>query len=51
VRPLKAHAIQVNDPDLMPLYAGQAAPLLRHRHAAHLMAELVEALRGGDEGR
>jgi nitronate monooxygenase len=46
VRPLKTHAIQANDPDLMPLYAGQAAPLLRHRHAAHLMAELVEALKG-----
>lgn len=45
VRPLKAHAIHSNDPDLMPLYAGQAAPLLRHRHAAHLMDELIAALK------
>lgn len=44
VRPLKVHAVNVNDPDLMPLYAGQAAPLLHHRHAAELMAELVAAL-------
>lgn len=45
VRPLKAQAIQTNDANLMPLYGGQASPLLRHRHAADLMAELVGALR------
>ncbi|MBC8039330.1 MAG: nitronate monooxygenase, partial [Opitutaceae bacterium] len=44
VRPIKIHALQANDPTLIPLYASQAAPLLRHRHAASLMAELIAAL-------
>lgn len=48
LRPIKIHAVQANDPGLMPLYAGQAAPLLRHRHAAQLMAELVAALPTSD---
>jgi nitronate monooxygenase len=45
VRPLKARAIEANDANRMPLYGGQASPLLRHRHAADLMAELLGALR------
>lgn len=32
--------------DLMSLWAGQAAPLLRHRHAADVLAELAEGLPG-----
>jgi nitronate monooxygenase len=41
VRPIKDHALRINAPDLLPLYAGQAASLVRHRHAAHLMTALV----------
>lgn len=44
VSPIKTHALQVGDPSLLPLYAGQAAPLIRHRHAGDLMADLVAAL-------
>ena len=31
--------------DLLPLYAGQAAPLIQHRRAEELMRELAGALR------
>lgn len=47
VSPIKTHAREVNDARLLPLYAGQAAPLLRHRRAAELMAELIGALETG----
>ncbi|MED5388694.1 MAG: nitronate monooxygenase [Pseudomonadota bacterium] len=40
-RPLKQAAQQQGDPELLALWAGQAAPLLRHRHAAELITELV----------
>ena len=39
---LKAAAAAAGRTDLMPLYAGQAAPNLRHRTATDLMAALIE---------
>lgn len=44
VRPIKSHALRIDDPSLLPLYAGQAAPLIRHHHARDLMADLVGAV-------
>ena len=41
---LKAAALARGDEDFMSLYAGQAAPLLKHRSAADLMRDLVEGL-------
>jgi len=37
----KPAAMQQGRPDLMSLWAGQIAPLLQHRHAQELFAELV----------
>jgi nitronate monooxygenase len=39
---LKGAAAEAGHPDLLPLYAGQATPNLRHRRAADLMAALIE---------
>ncbi len=44
-QPIKAQGLERNEASLLPLYAGQAAGLLRHRFAAELMAELVAASR------
>ena len=44
-RPVKAEGVKRNQADLLPLYAGQAAPLIQHRQAAELMRELTGALR------
>ena len=38
---LKHAAIASGDEDFASLYAGQGAPLLRHRKAADLMADLT----------
>jgi nitronate monooxygenase len=43
--PVKTAGVRLGDASLLPLYAGQAAPLLRHRKAAELMSELIEGLR------
>lgn len=45
-RPVKAAGAARNDSSLLPLYAGQAAGLLRNRRAADLMAELIAGLPG-----
>lgn len=39
---LKSAAIEAERPDLMPLWAGQSAPLLKHRHARDLLLSLEE---------
>jgi nitronate monooxygenase len=41
VRQLRAAAIEQSRIDLLPLYAGQSASLLRHHHAADLFHSLV----------
>lgn len=41
---LKAAALARGDEDFMSLYAGQGAPLLKHRAAGDLMNDLVEGL-------
>jgi nitronate monooxygenase len=43
---LKTAAATAGSTDLLPLYAGQAAPNLRHRTAADLMAALLEDASG-----
>ena len=43
-RPVKAAGVRLGDPGLLPLYAGQAAPLIEHRHADELMWELIGGL-------
>jgi nitronate monooxygenase len=42
--PVKAEGVRRGDASLLPLYAGQAAPLIEHRRAADLMRHLVAAL-------
>lgn len=42
--PVKAEGVFRGDASLLPLYAGQAAPLIEHRRAADLMRHLVAAL-------
>jgi nitronate monooxygenase len=42
--PVKALGVRHGDSSLLPLYAGQAAPLIRHRKAFELMSELVAGL-------
>lgn len=42
--PAKRAAMEQNRADYMTLYAGQGAPLLKHRTAAELMAALVQDL-------
>ena len=44
---IKRAAAEQGNPALMSLYAGQGAPLLRHRKAAELMQSLIAE--GGDE--
>lgn len=41
---LKAAAMAAGDEDFLALYAGQGAPLLKHRSAGALMASLIERL-------
>ncbi len=43
--PVKTAGIRLGDSSLLPLYTGQAAPLIRHRKASELMRDLVAALR------
>ncbi|MFO1437749.1 MAG: nitronate monooxygenase [Verrucomicrobiaceae bacterium] len=43
-RPVKAEGVKRNQADLLPLYAGQAAPLIQHRRAAELMRELIRSI-------
>lgn len=42
--PMKKAALQADNNDLSSLYAGQGAPLLRHRRAADVINSLVEEL-------
>jgi nitronate monooxygenase len=44
-QPVKTAGVRHGDCSLLPLYAGQAAPLIRHRKASELMSELITALR------
>jgi nitronate monooxygenase len=41
---VKTEGVRLGDSSLLPLYAGQAAPLIRHRKASELMSELIAAL-------
>ncbi len=43
-RPVKTEGVLRGDAELLPLYAGQAAPLIRHRRAEDLMRELIAEL-------
>ena len=43
-RPVKVEGVRRDDAALLPLYAGQAAPLIQHRCVADLMRELITAL-------
>ena len=43
-RLVKAEGVKRHDAGLLPLYAGQAAPLIRHRSASELMRELIGVL-------
>ena len=43
--PVKTVGVRHGDGSLLPLYAGQAAPLIRHRKASELMSALITALR------
>lgn len=43
-RPVKTEGVRRGDAELLPLYAGQAAPLIQHRRAADLMRELIAGL-------
>jgi len=43
-RPVKAEGVRRGDAELLPLYAGQAAPLLQHHRASDLMRELIAGL-------
>lgn len=43
--PVKTAGVRLGDSALLPLYVGQAAPLIRHRKASELMRDLVAALR------
>ena len=42
---VKTEGVRLGDSSLLPLYAGQAAPLIRHRKASELMSELITELR------
>ena len=42
--PIRRIAKEQNDADFSSLYAGQSVPLIRHRHAADLINELISAL-------
>jgi nitronate monooxygenase len=44
-RRVKAEGVRRGDAGLLPLYAGQAAPLIRHRSATELMHEMIGVLR------
>lgn len=43
-RPVKTEGVLRGDAELLPLYAGQAAPLIRHRRVDDLMRELIAVL-------
>jgi nitronate monooxygenase len=43
-RPVKTEGIRTGDGSLLPLYAGQCAPLITHRRAVDLMQSLISAL-------
>ena len=45
-RAVKAEGVRLGDAGLLPLYAGQAAPLIQHRSASELIRELIGVLRG-----
>ncbi len=42
--PVKTEGVRLGDSSLLPLYAGQSAPLIQHRKASELMSELITAL-------
>jgi nitronate monooxygenase len=42
IRELRAEAAKQGRTDLMPMWAGQSAPLVTHRHAAELFEDLVQ---------
>jgi nitronate monooxygenase len=43
-RPVKAEGVRLGEAGLLPLYAGQAAPLIEHRHVAGIMSALIGGL-------
>jgi nitronate monooxygenase len=43
-RPVKTEGVRRGDAELLPLYAGQAAPLIQHHRVADLMRELIAGL-------
>jgi nitronate monooxygenase len=43
-RPVKAEGVRRDDAELLPLYAGQAAPLIQHRRVEDLMRQLIAGL-------
>lgn len=45
--PVKKRAAELGDADHSPMYAGQGAPLLRHKTAAELMKHLVAEMADG----
>ena len=46
VSQLRAAALAKNDPELMSLWCGQIAPILRHRSAAELFTQLIGGANG-----
>lgn len=43
-RPVKTEGVLRDDAELLPLYAGQAAPLIQHRRVEDLMRQLIAGL-------
>jgi nitronate monooxygenase len=43
-RPVKTEGVRRDDAELLPLYAGQAAPLIQHRRVEDLMRQLIAGL-------
>lgn len=43
--PVKTEGVRHSDSSLLPLYAGQSAPLIRHRKASEMISALITALR------
>jgi nitronate monooxygenase len=41
---VKTEGVRLGNSSFLPLYAGQSAPLIRHRKASELMNELIAGL-------